>query len=65
MKAKKPLDCVAMKRKLQDGLLKQWKGLTPAQVRARIEHGLATSDSDLAKWWRKATQKNKKTVSAR
>ena len=53
MKVTKAFDCLRMKRALQAKLHKQWAGLTTEQIQAAIETDLATSPTDLARWWRK------------
>jgi hypothetical protein len=57
MKAvKKAFDWLRLKRSLPSNLHKKWAGLTTEQTQADIEHGLATSQTDLAQWWRRATK---------
>ena len=53
MKATKAFDCVAMKRNLQAKLRKKWAGLTTEQIQDAIQKDLATSQTPLARWWRK------------
>ncbi len=53
MKTKKKFDCIQMKRQIQATLHKKWAGLTIEEIQASIKHDLATSQSDMAKWWRK------------
>ena len=52
MKTQKKLDCLRMKRDIQAKLYKKWAGLTIDEIQAAIRHDLATSQSDMAKWWR-------------
>lgn len=52
MNGSKEFDCVWMKNEIQARLREQWEGLTEAQIRAKVQNHLATSDSELAKWWR-------------
>ena len=53
MKTMKKFDCMQLKRDLQAKLLKKWAGLTIDEIQAAIKHDLATSQTELAKWWRK------------
>ena len=52
-KGAKTFDCLRMKRAIQANLEKEWGGLTTDEIQAAIRRKLATSQSDLAKWWRK------------
>ena len=60
MKVTKPFDCLRMKRALQAKLHKNWAGLTTAQIQTAIATDLATSPTDLAKWWRKTERSQAK-----
>jgi hypothetical protein len=53
MKTTKSFDCLRMKRQIQAKLHKKWAGLTTEEIQSDIKHDLATSQTDLAKWWRK------------
>jgi hypothetical protein len=61
MKATGALDCLRMKRELQARLHKKWKGLTTEEIQAAIKKDLATSQSDLARWWRQTASLQRKT----
>jgi hypothetical protein len=52
VKTAKAFDCVRSKDHIQARLLKQWRGLSREEIRSQIRQDLATSDSDMAKWWR-------------
>jgi hypothetical protein len=52
MKATKTFDRVRMKNDIQAHLLKQWRGLPQKEIRLHVSQHLATSDSDVAAWWR-------------
>jgi hypothetical protein len=52
MKTAKTFDCVQMKDEIQAGLRAEWQGLTEEEIRDKVQKHLATSDSDVAKWWR-------------
>ena len=52
MKTAKAFDCVRIKDHVQARLLKQWRGLSREEIQSQIRRDLATSDSDVAKWWR-------------
>jgi hypothetical protein len=45
-----------MKDAVQAKLAAEWQGLTDEEVRARVRHDLETSDSIVARWWRRARQ---------
>jgi len=51
--AQKRFDCVEMKNRIQAEMLKEYEGLSDEEVRERIQHRLETSDSVVAKKWRK------------
>lgn len=53
MKVAKTFDCLGMKREIQAKLHKKWAGLTTEEIQAAIAKDLATSQTDLAKWWRR------------
>ncbi len=63
MKVAKAFDCVDMKRRLQAKLHEKWAGLTTEQIQAAIAADLATSQSDLARWWRKMEKAQAKAKS--
>jgi len=52
MKTPKKFDCVRMKDQIQAQLREQWQGLTEEEIRAKVREHLATSDGEVAKWWR-------------
>ena len=52
-KAIKTFDCLRMKRAIGANLRKRWEGLSTEEIQKAIGRDLATSSSDLAKWWRK------------
>jgi hypothetical protein len=56
MKTSKYFDCLAMKRAIQAKLHKRWAGLTTEQIQDAIGNDLATSQTALAKWWRKMSK---------
>jgi hypothetical protein len=60
MKATKTFDCLAMKQAIQAKLQKKWANLTTGEIQAALKRDLATSQSDLAKWWRKMEKAQKK-----
>ncbi len=53
MKREKSFDCVEMKNAVQKQLNKEYDGLTDEEIRKRRLHKLETSDSPLARTWRK------------
>lgn len=59
MKTKKKFDCVRMKNHIQAQLLKEWQELTQEQIRKRISKFLATSNNDVARWWRSIPSSSK------
>ena len=63
MKTAKAFDCVGMKRGLQAKLQEKWAGLTTEQIQAAIKSDLATSQTDLARWWRKMEKAHGKNTS--
>jgi hypothetical protein len=65
MKGTKAFDCLGMKRALQAKLHKQWAGLTTAQIQAAITADLASSQTDLAKWWRKIEKGRTRSAASR
>lgn len=62
MKSTKTLDCLRMKRELQAKLQKKWQGLTTREIQAAIAEDLATSQTDLAKWWRATARTQARTA---
>ena len=63
MKVTKRFDCLRMKRALQAKLHTKWAGLTPEQIQAAIGTDLASSQTDLAQWWRKTETLQARTKS--
>jgi hypothetical protein len=58
MKTKtKRFDCVKMKNDIQAAMLREYRGLSDAEIRARIERDLATSDSPAGRLWRDLTRR--------
>ena len=53
MKRNKSFDCVEMKNAIQAQLGEEYEGLTPEQVRKRRQERLASSDSPVARKWRR------------
>jgi hypothetical protein len=53
MRTKEAFDCLRMKREIQAKLHKKWAGLSTAEIEAAIEHDLATSQTEVARWWRR------------
>ena len=51
--AQKKFDCVEMKDRIQAEMLREYEGLSDEEVRERIQLKLETSDSVVAKKWRK------------
>jgi hypothetical protein len=51
----KKFDCVKMKNEIQARLAEEYRGLTDEQVQDLIHHKLATSNSPIARLWRKAS----------
>jgi hypothetical protein len=64
MKKAKEFDCVRMKDEIQARLTRQWRGLTDEEIRERIRRKLATSQSPIAKLWRKLVAREKKGAKA-
>jgi len=64
MKKTKEFDCVRMKDEIQARLTRQWRGLTDEEIRERIRRKLATSQSPIAKLWRKLVAHEKKAEKA-
>lgn len=56
-KAKK-FDCVAMKDTIQAQHAKEYAGLSPDEIRQRVQQKLETSDHPAAAWWRSISSKN-------
>ncbi len=52
MKMQKSFDCVEMKNTIQAQPQQQWEALTESQIRTEIQEHQATSDDEVAKWWR-------------
>ena len=52
MKKAKQFDCVKMKEQIHAKLDREFRGLTDRQIRERIRRKLATSDNEVARWWR-------------
>ena len=52
MRKTKKFDCVKMKEQIRAKLDREFRGLTDRQVRERIRRKLATSNSEVARWWR-------------
>ena len=48
----KKFDCVKMKEQIHAKLDREFRGLTDRQIRERIRRKLATSDNEVARWWR-------------
>jgi hypothetical protein len=51
----KRFDCVKMKNDIQAAMLREYRGLSDAEIQARIEQDLATSDAPAARLWRELT----------
>jgi hypothetical protein len=56
----KGFDCVRMKDEIHARLAQEWRGLTDEEIRERIRRKLATSQSPIAKLWRKLQARDKK-----
>jgi len=52
MSLPKDFDCLKMKDEIQAQLRKEWEGLSPDEIRERIQHNLKTSQEPIAIWWR-------------
>jgi len=64
MKKPREFDCVRMKDEIQARLTRQWRGLTDEEIRERIRRNLATSQTPIAKLWRKLQARDKKAAKA-
>ncbi|MCX5739919.1 MAG: hypothetical protein NTZ61_15750 [Proteobacteria bacterium] len=64
MKKLKEFDCVRMKDEIQARLMREYKGMTDKQIRERIRQKLATSQTPIAKLWRKLQARGKKQAKA-
>jgi hypothetical protein len=64
MKKPKEFDCVQFKDELQARLMREYKGLTDEQIRRRRARKLATSQTPIAKLWRKLLARDKKQAKA-
>ena len=64
MKKPKEFDCVRFKDELQARLMREYKGLTDEQIRRRRARKLATSQTPIAKLWRKLQARDKKPTEA-
>ncbi len=53
MKIDEHFDCVKMKDELQARLRHEWEGLSDEAIRERIRQRLETSDTPIARWWRR------------
>ena len=49
----KAFDCVAMKDEIQRKLREKHKGMTDEEIRDRFLRELETSNSPIARWWRR------------
>jgi hypothetical protein len=54
----KAFDCVSMKEAIQSLHAKEYAGMTPDEVRRRVEHKLATSDHPAVVWWRAVSSRD-------
>jgi hypothetical protein len=57
MKVKKEFDCVEMKNEIQQKLSQQRKRMSDAEIEEQMEQKLRTSQSPMAKLWRKIEKK--------
>jgi len=64
MKKPKEFDCIQFKDELQARLMREYKGLTDEQIRRRRARKLATSQTPIAKLWRKLQARDKKAAKA-
>ncbi|MCX5674786.1 MAG: hypothetical protein NTX87_07245 [Planctomycetota bacterium] len=64
MKKTKEFDCVRFKDELQARLMREYKGLTDDEIRRRTARKLATSQSPIAKLWRKLVAREKEAAKA-
>ena len=64
MNTPKEFDCVRFKDELQARLMREYKGLTDEQIRRRRARNLATSQTPIAKLWRKLQARDKKAAKA-
>ena len=60
----KEFDCVRFKDELQARLMREYKGLTDEQIRRRRARKLATSQTPIAKLWRKLQARYEKAAKA-
>ncbi len=65
MKNKKAFDCVEMKNKLQEAMLREYAGLNDAQRRKKMQNWLETSDDLIALKWRKLMAKQNQPAGMR
>lgn len=59
MKKTKRFDCVQMKNEIQVKMLRQYRGMSDGEVQRAMEQELATSDSPVARFWRRITAAGK------
>jgi len=55
VKQPESIDAVELKNRIQAEIRKEQEGLSDEEVRKRRAERLATSDSPIAKWWRRIT----------
>ena len=53
MERKKGFDCVEMKNRIQGKLLREREGMSDEEVRSEDERRLQTSNTSIARWWRR------------
>ena len=52
MRKTRKFDCVKMKEQIHAKLDREFRGLTDRQISERIRRKLATSNNEVARWWR-------------
>jgi hypothetical protein len=59
MRKDKAFDCVSLKDDIQARLLSEWRGLSPAEVRQRVEKEPTDSDDPIARKWRRLVERGR------
>lgn len=58
-------DCIEMKDEIQAKLRKEWESLTDKEIRDRIRRNLETSQSPIARWWRRNREEGTESFAIR
>lgn len=53
MNTDEDFDCLKMKDEIQAKLRKKWEGLSGQEIREQIRRSLETSQTPIARWWRR------------